>query len=304
MTRHRAIVLSVRILSWNLFHGRDAPPEPSLTTWRSRLLGATETGATHAQVNRPLLREFGTVLDRDPWHVALLQEAPPRWLRPLCERTGASGASALTARNAGARVRAWLADRNPDLMASAEGGSNQLLVRPPWRIVDVRRMTLTRRPERRRMLWARLEDGHGGTLCVATLHATAHDERDASRDVVRAAEHASLWAGGHPLVLGGDFNLRPGTSPQVFRLLRRQFGLAGRTSPGAIDHILARELERRGRPRRLPARWRELPGPAGLALRLSDHDAVALELVDPPDPLGRDGGPGGEPRPGARPAGR
>ena len=27
------------VLSWNLFHGRDFPPDRALLTWRSRLLG-------------------------------------------------------------------------------------------------------------------------------------------------------------------------------------------------------------------------------------------------------------------------
>ena len=53
----------MRVLSWNLYHGRDFPPDPALFTWRSRLFGRTELGATHAQVNRPLLDEFAQVLD-------------------------------------------------------------------------------------------------------------------------------------------------------------------------------------------------------------------------------------------------
>src|SRR5215217_5437770 len=127
----------VRTLSWNIFHGLDKPPDGSLVTWRSRLLRVTEVGVTHAQVNRPLLEEFTRVLAAFDWDVALLQEAPPRWLSPLARGAGARGAaSALTARNWGAPVRAWLAERNPDIMASREGGSNQLLVRPPWRIAE------------------------------------------------------------------------------------------------------------------------------------------------------------------------
>src|SRR5665809_19696 len=147
----------MRAISWNLFHGRDAPPDPQLRTCRSRLLGLTETSATHVQVNRPLLDEFATVLNRDPWDVLMTQEAPPRWLRPLCRRLRAHGASALTSRNLGAAARSCVAERNPDLIASNEGGSNQILVRPPWRIALVRRLTLTCRPERRRMLWVMLE---------------------------------------------------------------------------------------------------------------------------------------------------
>ena len=49
----------------------------------NRLLTTTERGATHAQVNRPLLDEFAHVLDGFEWDIALLQEAPPRWFREL-----------------------------------------------------------------------------------------------------------------------------------------------------------------------------------------------------------------------------
>src|SRR4051794_17532782 len=104
MADHRGIV--VRVLSWNLFHGRDFPPDPDLFTRRSRLLRTTERGPTHAQVNRPLREEFAAWLAERPWEIALLQEAPPRWLRPLGERCEANGALALTSRNSFGRVRA------------------------------------------------------------------------------------------------------------------------------------------------------------------------------------------------------
>ena len=34
---------ALRVLSWNLFHGRDFPPDPALRTLRSRLLRTTGT---------------------------------------------------------------------------------------------------------------------------------------------------------------------------------------------------------------------------------------------------------------------
>src|SRR5262249_148966 len=37
-------------ITWNLFHGRDFPPDPELFTWRSRLLRLTERNETHVQV--------------------------------------------------------------------------------------------------------------------------------------------------------------------------------------------------------------------------------------------------------------
>ncbi|HEX8744996.1 MAG TPA: hypothetical protein VF712_17865 [Thermoleophilaceae bacterium] len=269
MTRHPGSV--VRALTWNLFHGRDHPPDPALLTWRSRLLGVEERGATHVQVNRPLDREFRAVVAGLEWDVALLQEVPPRWLRPLCRAAGASGASALTSRNRLAFARAALARLNPDLIASNEGGSNQLLVRPPWRIAAVRRHVLARRPERRTMLWAMLERPGGARLAVANLHASTGG-RDATRSEVReSARLAVEWAAGAPLVYGGDLNLRPRQAPEEFAHLRDGLGLAGDAPPAAIDHLLAR----RARPLAPPlAAHAELRRGDGLLLRLSDHAYV------------------------------
>lgn len=274
VARHPGIV--IRALTWNLFHGRDAPPDGALFTLRSRLLGTSERNATHVQVNRPLRREFERVLARLDWDLALLQEAPPGWLRPLCAAAAASGASALTSRNVGHLGRTLLAQLNPDLIASGEGGSNMLLARPPWRLAETRRRTLSLRPERRRMLWARLERPDAA-LCAAVLHATAHDPRAAERDVRLAAETAVEWSGDDPLVLGGDLNLRP-RETTVFELLRDELGLAQPTSRGAIDHLLARGLEISEPPRALPPEARELPVGGGRALRLSDHAPVTARF--------------------------
>jgi endonuclease/exonuclease/phosphatase family metal-dependent hydrolase len=271
MSGHRGIV--VRVLSWNLFHGRDFPPDRSLFTWRSRLLRRTEQNDTHAQVNRPLLEEFADWLGGRPWELALLQEAPPRWFRALAGRCHANAAMALTSRNWLAVLRGLLADSNPDLLASNEGGSNQILVRAPTEIVEVRRLTLTRSPERRRMLWARVELPGGCALCVANLHASAGDPPAAAREVERAAELALEWTGADPLVFGGDLNLRQRRSPEVFESLRDRFGLGSATSPGAIDHLLVRGLQVVEPPVGLMPEQREVEA-GGLRIRLSDHAPV------------------------------
>ncbi|HEX6459943.1 MAG TPA: endonuclease/exonuclease/phosphatase family protein [Thermoleophilaceae bacterium] len=242
MARHPGIVF--RALTWNLFHGRAHPP-----------------------AGRPLLDEFVELLRREPWDIALLQEAPPRWFEQLCRGVGASGAIALTSRNFGSSLRGRIADWKPDLIKSNEGGSNQLLVRPPWRIADTRRLTLARFPERRRLLWARLEREGAEPLAVANLHASANRPRAAARELVRAAD----WCGANErLLFGGDLNLRPAEDPATFDELGSRFGLAPPTAPTAIDHLLVRGLEVIERPDWLPAERRD----ADPGTRLSDHGVV------------------------------
>jgi endonuclease/exonuclease/phosphatase family metal-dependent hydrolase len=269
----------MRVLSWNLYHGRDFPPDHALFTLRSRLLRRTERGATHVQVNRPLLAEFAGLLEGLEWDVALLQEAPPRWFAELARRTSSSGVRVLTSRNWWPWVQGRLADFNPDLIASSEGGSNQILVRHGGRVLEHRRLTLTLRPERRRMQWARLELPGVGRVCVANLHASAGRPAQATAEVLRAADAAVGWSGGEPLVFGGDLNLRPARHPEPFAKLRERFGLAEPTGPQAIDHLLARGLEVVEHPRRLAPAERELEGPGGLPIRLSDHAPVVATFV-------------------------
>lgn len=189
----------------------------------------------------------------------------------------ASGAIALTSRNLGSPLRRFLAERNPDLIASNEGGSNQILVRAPWRIAAVRRLTLARIPERRRALLARVEREGAPSLALVNLHASANRPRAAARELLRAAE----WAGPGPLVFGGDLNLRPAEDPATFGELAHRFGLSEPTGPAAIDHLMGRELELVEAPERLAPERRELRDRSGLLLRLSDHGPVAAGFAGP-----------------------
>jgi endonuclease/exonuclease/phosphatase family metal-dependent hydrolase len=257
MASHPSIVL--RLLTWNVFHGRDFPPA-----------GA----ATHVDVRRSLRAELGATLARWEWDVALLQEAPPRWLAPLERACRAAGVRDLTSRNSFGRLSGWLADRWPDLIKSWEGGSNMLLVRPPARIVATRAATLTRRPERRRLLMVRVELASGQRLVVANVHLSVPSTRQGAAEAALAARLATEWAGGDPVVLGGDLNLRPRDHRAAFDDLRDRFGLAAPTGPRAIDHLLARGLDLVERPQALPAAAREVTDPGGLAIRLSDHAPV------------------------------
>jgi endonuclease/exonuclease/phosphatase family metal-dependent hydrolase len=265
--------MELTVLSWNLFHGRDFPPDPALRSWRSRLLRIETRNATHVQVNRDLTGEFATVLAGAEWDVAMLQECPPRFAEPLARACGAEAHRTLTSRNTLGAVRGLLARQNPDLMASGEGGSNLILVRVPGRlggIAERREMAIHEgEPERRAMGFVRTASG----VCVANLHATNDWPKLAAEDVIKAAHAARDWAAGSPLVFGGDLNLRPGKQPRVFERLRDEFGLAPTTAPDAIDHILCRGLEVLDPPTRWPAEQRELPVD-GRALRLSDHTPV------------------------------
>jgi hypothetical protein len=261
-------------ICWNLFHGRDHPPDASLRTWRSRLLRFDEESSTHVQVNRDLTTEFATLLAANAWDVALLQEVPPRFAEPLARACGAEAHRALTSRNSLAPLRALLARQNPDLMASGEGGSNLTLVRVPGKlggIAERRELAIHEGPpERRAMAFTRTASG----VCIANLHATNDQPPLASEDVLRAARAASEWAGGAPLLFGGDLNLRPAENPELFERLASEFGIEGPpTAPRAIDHLLSRGLEARAAPAQWPPQRRELPLD-GRALRLSDHDVV------------------------------
>ena len=260
-------------ITWNLFHGRDFPPDPSLFTWRSRLLRISERNATHIQVNRELRGEFNSMLAGAEWDVALLQECPPRYWEALATDSGAEAHRVLTSRNSLGAVRGLAARLNPDLIASGEGGSNLTLVRTGGtlgRIVERRDLAIHQgRPERRAMSFVRTGSG----VCVANLHATNDVPPLAAADVMRAADAAAEWAGDAPLLFGGDLNLRPAQSPQVFYELGERFGLHGTTAPDAIDHLLARGLEAREPARPWPAERREAQS-EGLGLRLSDHTPV------------------------------
>jgi endonuclease/exonuclease/phosphatase family metal-dependent hydrolase len=265
-------------VAWNLFHGRDFPPDPALFTWRSRLLCVSERGATHVQVNRDLLDEFATVLATAEWDVALLQECPPRFAEPLARACGAEQHRVLTSRNSFGALRTLAARLSPDLIASGEGGSNLTLVRadgPLGQIVERREIAIHEGPqERRAMAFTRTASG----LCFANLHASAHDPRLATEDVLLAAEAATGWADGAPLLFGGDLNLRPAETPFAFEQLRERLGLAGTTSPRAIDHLLVRGLGTVEPPFQWPPERRELPSD-GLALRLSDHAPVEARFA-------------------------
>jgi endonuclease/exonuclease/phosphatase family metal-dependent hydrolase len=171
----------MRVLTWNLYHGRAVPP-----------------------ARRALLTEFGAALAGWDWDVALLQEVPPWWPPALARAAGAEGsAQVLTSRNGALGVRRWIAERRPDVIKSNGGGANAILVRG-GPALEHRRLLLRRRPERRLAHGVRLRGG----AWVVNLHATVHSDRRARLDIAAARAVALDWAAGAPVVLGGDLNVR------------------------------------------------------------------------------------------------
>ena len=96
----------VRVLTWNLFHGRSVP-----------------------SAGRDLLNEFAARLNGWAWDVALLQEVPPWWPPLLARACGAEHRLVLTSRNSLLPLRRAISSRNPDLLKSNGGGCNAILVR-------------------------------------------------------------------------------------------------------------------------------------------------------------------------------
>ena len=132
-----------------------------------------------------------------------MQEVPPWWPEPLAAATGASVRKTLTSRNSLLPLRRAIAARKPDLLRANGGGSNAILVRG-GAIAEHRTRELTKRPERRVMHGVAL-DGAGW---VVNLHASTHPPEQRDADVETAAATAIEWAGGAPLVFGGDLNAR------------------------------------------------------------------------------------------------
>ena len=280
--------MQIRALTWNVYHGRDFPPDPSLWTRRSRLLRIEERNATHMQVNRNLFSSFAEVIANAHWDVALFQECPPRWARRLAERCNAEAHRVLTSRNSFAPLRRLGAMLNPDLVGSNEGGSNLTLVRCDWGRIAGRRELVVQPgpdPERRTMAFTRLRPATEPELelCIGNLHASAGPALRAfsEQDVLLAAERSVEWADGTPLILGGDLNLRPAET-DIYAPLAERFGFEGTTAPDSLDHLLWRGLEPVGPPRSWAPEEREISAD-GLAIRLSDHAPVeaVFEIVPP-----------------------
>lgn len=229
----------MRVLVWNLFHGRAVPA-----------------------AGRGLLGEFTALIARWEWDVALLQEVPPWWPATLARTAGAQERTALTSRNALLPVRRALAARRPDLMKSNGGGSNVVLSRSP--IAYHRAVRLRVRPERRVAQLVRLAGGP----CLVNYHGSC-DPPLATEELERIWELALPWAGDAPLVVGGDLNLREphAPSPAITHVATRD-----------VDHVFVRGLRAQEATQRPDRSIRRLTG-EGPALELSDHPPLIVSLA-------------------------
>jgi endonuclease/exonuclease/phosphatase family metal-dependent hydrolase len=194
--------MAMRVLTWNLFHGRSKPETP-----------------------RSLLDDFAARLAGWEWDVALLQEVLPWWPVPLGRATGASARMTLTSRNVLPPLQRLIAEPRPHIIKSWAGGCNAILVRRQA-VVEHRSRLLRLLPERRVVHGVRLADG----TWVSNVHTQVHFERSAQADLDQAGEATTAWADGAPALLGGDFNLRG--APTAFGYAH----LAGHW----VDHVLGR----------------------------------------------------------------
>jgi endonuclease/exonuclease/phosphatase (EEP) superfamily protein YafD len=255
----------MRVLTWNLFHGRARPggrAERARPDRRGSLRG-----------------DFAQHLDGWEWDVALLQEVPPWWGPALGAATRAAARTARTSRNWLLPLRRAVAERRPELLGSWGGGANVILVRGQA-IAEHRRSTLRLLPERRVVHAVRLADG----TWAGNFHGQGngwdgrHCEPWAQADLALAGRTLLAWAGDAALVLGGDTNTFRPVAP------------AGMRHAGGhrVDHVFARHLLPRGPA--VPLRSDGLSDHAALVVELVREDSVAPGVHGADDP-----GQGGPP---------
>ena len=195
--------MSLRVLTWNLFHGRAVPPRDT-----------------------DLFDAFASRLAGWRWDVALLQEVPPWWPSTLARACGAEVRFALTSRNALLLLRQHVATRKPELLKANGGGCNAILVRGVGGIDVHARRRLGVWPERRVVHAVRVRAG----MWFANVHASTHPPR-ARRDLALAHAAMLRWAGSSPLVFGGDCNVHAAHLPGFVHV-----------GASHVDHLFVRGL--------------------------------------------------------------
>jgi Endonuclease/Exonuclease/phosphatase family len=301
--------ISLRVLTWNLFHGRDGFRGLG-PTWASTLLGRPVEDGTHVHLNRKLTDLMARRIAAWAPDVCALQEVPTGGIRTLVDATGMRAVWTTTGPLIGpARLRDALGARNPDLWRTHEGNANVLLVGPRLEVVDgglrsrrlnpVRAVARAARdlrlspgdlarylPEPRRVVLARLRAPGGGALVAGCVHChNARHPEVVAREIELAAAIVREAAGDDPAVLAGDLNARPDHAA-LAALAREGWHGATLDAGEGIDRILSRGLRVVDGPRIVPPSEREVTVSwDGLTrrLRLSDHDpVVATFALDPP----------------------
>lgn len=295
---------TIRVLTWNLFHGRDGLPGLGATrasTWRRR---AVDDGS-HVHLNAKLT---GAMADRiRAWapDACALQEVPTAAVREIVARTGMTAVGATTGPLIGPRrLRDALAARNPDLWRTHEGNANLLLLGPALALVPgsaravrlnplgaMLRAAVELRLEAGELLRylpeprvavivrARLEEGAEVAVACVHCHNARHPEL-IRMELDRASRALEDAAAGAPMVLAGDLNARP-SHPALAALAAHGWSGAEAPSGVGIDRVLARGLEVVEPERALPAAEREvgvIVGGRRRRVRLSDHDPVVAVL--------------------------
>lgn len=303
---------TIRVLTWNLFHGRDGLPGlgPDLA---STVCFRPVDDGEHLHVNRKLSRQMARRIAAWSPDLCALQEVPTAAVRMIAARTGMRAVWTTTGPLIGpTRLRDWLGARNPDLWRTHEGNANVLLVGPRLAVVPgstrsvrlnplgaIVRAALQRKlglgelvhylPEPRKAVMALVETATGERLAVACLHChSARNPDVGGAEIARAAAAVRELAGSDPCVLAGDLNARP-DHPALAALA--QDGWSGpHPSPAiGIDRILARGAEVAEPERVVPAAEREVAviwRGRRRRIRLSDHDPVTAALRASASPTG------------------
>jgi len=299
---------TLRVLTWNLYHGRDGLPGLGPTrrsTWRR----VPEDDGVHMHVNR---KHTGLMARRiAAWapDVAALQEVPTAGIHELVATTGMRAIWTTTGPLIGpARLRDALAAANPDLWRGHEGNANVLLLSPRLtveegsarsvRLNPVRTILGAAReldlewgellhylPEPRRLVVARVQLPGGGRVAVGCTHC--HNARHpvvVGREILRAAAAVGAAAGAGPAVLAGDLNVRP-SHPALAELGGLGWDGSAPVAGMGIDRILHRGVVVEDPVRRMDPTERD----AGVwwrgrerRVRLSDHDPVIATFRLPP----------------------
>ena len=295
---------TIRVVTWNLFHGRDGLPGLGATrrsTWRR----VPEDDGVHMHLNRKLTHLMAERLAAWAPDVCALQEVPTAAIAQIASITGTTAVWTTTGPLIGpARLRDALAARNPDLWRTHEGNANVLLIGPRLRMEEgsrrsirlnpvatilrsARRLGLERGeivrylPEPRRLVLARLTTPDGALVTVGCTHCHNSRHPDVVGDEIsRAAAAVRHAAAGGGAILAGDLNAPP-SHPAMAALADCGWDDA---TPGAgigIDRIVHRGMEvvepaRRMRPedREVGVAWRGVVR----RVRLSDHDPVVVVL--------------------------